>query len=83
MRNICPPGDLDWDWDWDLEYYFLSPNTVVRIAYDDVFDECTISEAMGRRGVWSDCDVDDVLSDARSITEAEARELVNILGGEW
>ena len=81
MRNIRPPDDLDWD--WAPEYYFLDPNKVVRIVHDDDLDECTISEAMGREGVWFDCDVDQVLADGRPITEAEARELVDSFGGDW
>ena len=81
MNNIRPADDCDWD--WDTEYYFLRPNKVVRIVYDEDVEEYTISEAMGSEGVWFDCDVDQVLSDGDPITEAEALEMVDGFGGDW
>ena len=81
MRNVCPPDDLDLD--WDLEYYFLHPNKVFRIAYDDQFDECTISEVMGIEGMWFDCDADQALADGIPISEADARAMVDGFDGDW
>ena len=78
--NDMPPED---DWDWDPEYYFLHPKKVVRIMYDEEVEEYTISEAMGPEGVWFDCNVDQVLTDGRPISEEEAMEMVAAFGGEW
>ena len=71
----------DGDWDWNTEYFLLRPNTVARIAYDEEEQEYTVSEAMGPEGVWFPCDVEDVLADGSPITEEEALDLIDSLGG--
>ena len=81
MNNIRPADDCDWD--WDPEYYFLRPNKVARIVYDEDIEEYTVSEAMGPEGVWFNYNVDTVLTDGRPITEEEAMEMVEDFDGNW
>jgi len=84
--NYAPLED-EWDEDedgqWDPEYYFLHPNQVARIVYDEEFEDYTISEAMGPEGVWFNCDVDRVLNDGDPISEKEAADIVAAYGGDW
>jgi hypothetical protein len=81
MDNILPEDD--WGWDSGSEYYFLHPNKVVRIVYDEDVEEYTVSEAMGPDGAWFDCNVDQVLTDGRPLTEKEAMDMVDGFGGDW
>jgi len=79
MNSIRPVDDSDWD--WNTEYFLLRPNTVARIVYDQEEEAYTVSEAIGPEGVWFPCDVEDVLRDGGPITEEEAVELIDGLGG--
>jgi hypothetical protein len=71
----------DEDEEVEVEYYLLDTGEVGRLEYDVEAEEYVAAEIMSADGEWDDCEPADVFANGEPISEEEAAEYVEDLGG--